>query len=112
MSENIEQDKWEARLIKIADLATPLAWAILTVGVLQTIFMRGPEMFSAVQAFIQVQMDWRLAGTSILGFAAQSLNSVYAFVILRAVAELIYLLLDIRDLVEPQGDVDPSEVGA
>jgi hypothetical protein len=97
----------ERKLIWIAELARNVSWLNVGVAVVYALY-RLMDGFSNLQPVAGLVRLGFMQGLGILLTVADGL--VFAgviFVLLQAVAEIIYLIMDIRELVEPE-DAEPS----
>ena len=102
--ETVVEYPTDKRLIWIAELSGRLSWVILAVAVVYAV------LDLIYYFFVQVTpSEWANLGTfallslvRILSQLGGVLDAGFAFLVMQAVAEIIYLLMDIRDFVQPE----------
>jgi hypothetical protein len=92
---------FDKRLIWIADTSHSLSWVILAIGIIYSVIQLIQQFFIYASP-----STWTGAGIvdSILYLLAQVdklLYAGFAFLVLQAISEGIYLLMDIREAVQP-----------
>jgi hypothetical protein len=99
----------ERRLIWIAELARNLSWVNLVLAVAYAVYrlFRNSIPQAPAPAFGFVMTDQGLG--SLFSIADSLILAGVIFVLLQAVAEIIYLLMDIRELVEPEETEQPGD---
>ncbi len=101
----------ERKLIWIADLSNRLSWVILGFGgiyaiikIYQNLFIQAPYASSATISF------WYLLN-AVLSPLDGVIFTGFMFLVMQAITETIYLLMDIRELVQPESvnlDASPT----
>jgi hypothetical protein len=88
------QDK---KLIWIADISNRLSWVILLVGILEAAVRLISDIRSVMAAgsFIEILV-------TVLGALSSALFYAFVYIVMQAITEIIYLVLDIRELAQPQ----------
>jgi hypothetical protein len=105
----------DKKLIWIADLCNRLSWVILIVAIIYA-------LLRAINYF-QFGISWSQLGNMpifsaamlvLLIFIAGTLDGVlyggFAFLVLQAIAEGIYMLMDIRDLLQIDADIEDANI--
>jgi hypothetical protein len=105
----------DKKLIWIADLCNRLSWLILIVAIIYAL-LRVINYFQYGYPWSQLGDMGFFSATMIvlLTFIAGTLDSVlnggFAFLVLQAIAEGIYILMDIRDLLHNDADIEESGI--
>jgi hypothetical protein len=100
----------ERKLIRIAEMAGKLAWIYLGVTIFYSLYRLIDRFFLQPPSGFGVSIGFYDVLQFCLGEADRLLIAGVFFVLLQAVTEGIYLLMDIRVLVEPEESEDASEL--
>jgi hypothetical protein len=84
-------------LFKIAYWSKAVSWVVVIVGVLKTIFDIGKYYFSPVFGGALPSEDLVWVGSMVLSSFASLFPVVFYFFVLQAVAEILYLVMDIKE---------------
>ncbi len=99
----------ERRLIWIAELARNLSWVNLGLAVVYALYRLFASFSSQQPVGGLARMDFLEGFGIVLSVADGLIFAAVIFVLLQAVAEIIYLIMDIRSLVEPD-EAESSEL--
>ena len=107
MEEGTEYDPgtellFDRRLIWIADTAHSVSWVTLAVSIIYSVIQLIQEFFMYAPS-----SAWGGRGTFdtilyVLGHVDKILYAGFAFLVLQAISEGIYLLMDIRETIQPE----------
>ena len=98
----------DRKLFWIADLSNSISWVILAVAIIYAI-ARLVNYFSPDSAFPQDLLEYPVLINATMVVLAQLDALLYAgftFLVLQAITEIIYLLMDMRELIQANGSED------
>jgi len=109
----VDEYPTDKRLIWIADWSDRLSWVILAVAIIYG-GLRLMNYFQSSPYFQFSPSEWTRIGIfdGIIAIAGQLDSILYAgftFLVLQAITEIIYLLMDIREIVQPEENQEETQ---
>jgi hypothetical protein len=102
----------DRKLIWIADLSSRLSWLFLVIKIFYTMLIAAQYFFIQVPPSDWASIDVVDAVITVSYYLENILYAGFIFLVLQAITEGIYLLMDIREMLPPDNNLADKAVDA
>jgi hypothetical protein len=96
----------DKKLIRIADVASTVSLIYLALSIIYSVIQTIYYFFYQVPPDNWSKLDIYSIAMALIGRIDSVLLALFVFLVLQAVGEIIYLLMDIRYLLQPEKDLE------